>query len=134
MTADNHCEELSTFELLTRLVGQATTLVRDEAILAVTEIRAKVRSAGLGIGVLGAGAMFGLFGIGALVACAVLALTLVVQPWPAALLVAVVLLSLASVCGLAGLRLLRRGVPPLPQDTVANVRDDVAVVRHAVTR
>jgi hypothetical protein len=29
---------------------------------------------------------------------------------------------------------LRRGVPPVPQETVANVKDDAAIIRRAVTQ
>ncbi|MEV6611839.1 phage holin family protein [Kutzneria sp. NPDC051319] len=121
--------EASTGQLLARLSEQLSTLVRDEAALAVVEVKTKAKAAGLGVGVLVGAALFGFLGLCALIACAIIALALVLPAWLAALAVGALIL-------LAGFALvkLRKGVPPVPQETVANVKDDAAIIRRAVTQ
>jgi hypothetical protein len=127
-------DEASTGELLARLGEQVSTLVRDEAALAMVEVKTKARAAGLGVGVLAGAGVFGFLGLATLIACAVIALALVLPAWLSALAVGAALLVVAGGLGTFALLRLRKGVPPVPQEAVANVRDDVAIVRRAVTR
>jgi hypothetical protein len=127
-------DEASTGQLLARLSEQLSTLVRDEAALAVAEVKTKARAAGLGVGVLVGAGLFGFIGLCTLVACAVVALAQVWPAWLAALVVGGALLVLAGGLGVFALAKLRKGVPPVPQEAVANVKDDAAIIRRAVTR
>jgi uncharacterized membrane protein YqjE len=127
-------DQASTGQLLARLSEQLSTLVRDEAALAVVEVKTKARAAGLGVGVLAGAALFGFLGLSALIACAIIALALVWPAWLAALAVGGALVLFAGALGTFALAKLRRGVPPLPQETVANVKDDAAIIRRAVTQ
>jgi uncharacterized membrane protein YqjE len=127
-------DEASTGQLLSRLSEQLSTLVRDEAQLAVVEVKAKAKAAGLGVGVLAGAGLFGFLGLSALVACAIIALALVWPAWLAALAVGAALLVFAGGLGTFALLKLRKGVPPVPQETVANVKDDAAIIRRAVTQ
>ncbi|MEV6606611.1 phage holin family protein [Kutzneria sp. NPDC051319] len=127
-------DEASTGQLLGRLTEQLSTLVRDEAALAVVEVKTKARAAGIGVGVLVGAALFGFLGLCALIACAIIALALVLPAWLSALAVGGALIVFAGLLGAFAVAKLRRGVPPVPQETVANVKDDAAIIRRAVTQ
>ncbi|GAA2544615.1 phage holin family protein [Pseudonocardia hydrocarbonoxydans] len=127
-------EDLSTGELVTRLSAQVTELVRGELELARTELAEKGKRAGAGAGLAGAGGAVALYGLGALVAAAVAGLSLVLDVWLAALVVAVVLFVVAGVLALAGRAQIRRAVPPVPERAVDSVGRDVDTVKSAVRR
>lgn len=127
-------EGMPTGELVNRLAGQVSELVRGELELARTELTAKGKRVGVGAGLAGAGGVVALYGLGALVAAAVAALSLAWPVWLAALVVGVVVLAVAGALALAGRAQLRRGTPPTPEHTVESVRDDIAAVRTAVRR
>lgn len=124
----------STGELVRRLSTQLSELVRRELELARTELAAKGKRAGAGAGLAGAGGVIALFGVGALVAAAIAALAMVVPVWLSALIVGVVLLLVAGVLALAGRSQLKRAAPPVPEQAVQGVQDDVAAVKGAVHR
>lgn len=127
-------DQASTGELLARLSEQLSTLVRDEAALAVVEVKTKARAAGLGVGVLAGAGLFGFLGMCTFVACAVIALALVWPAWLAALVVGAALVVVAGGLGTFAVLKLRKGVPPVPKETVANVKDDAEIIRRAVTQ
>lgn len=124
----------TTAELVAHIAGDVSTLVRDELRLAQAETTAKLKKAGVGAGMLGTAGVIALFGGGALVAAAILALALVMDPWGAALLVGLALLLVAGVAALIGKRRGAAGTPPLPTDTVGEVRADVATIREGIAR
>ena len=124
----------STGELVQRLSAQLSELVRRELDLARTELATKGKRAGAGAGLAGAGGVVALYGVGALIASAIAALALVVPVWLSALIVGVVLLLVAGVLALVGRRRLREATPPVPEQAVRGVQDDVAAVKNAVHR
>ncbi|SCG64873.1 phage holin family protein [Micromonospora halophytica] len=124
--------EPSTAELVQRATEQVSRLVRDELALARAELTQKGKHAGIGIGLFGGGGALALYGLGALVATAILLLDLVLPAWAAALIVAVVLFLLAGIFALVGKKQVSRAVPPVPESTVRSVRADVDVVTAAV--
>ncbi|MGB2569031.1 phage holin family protein [Micromonospora citrea] len=124
--------EPSTAELVQRATEQVSRLVRDELALARAELTQKGKHAGIGIGLFGGGGALALYGLGALVATAILLLDLVLPAWAAALIVAVVLFLIAGVFALVGKKQVSRAVPPVPESTVRSVRADVDVVTAAV--
>ena len=90
-------------------------LLQAEIASLKAEISSKLKSAGIGAGLLiGAG---------------VLALALVVPAWAAALIVGGALLVLAALIGLIGYGQLKRGVPPTPTETIDSVKEDVRAIR-----
>jgi uncharacterized membrane protein YqjE len=115
----------SVAELMKQLSDQTATLVRQELDLARAEMAEKGKKAGLGVGMFGGASVFGLYALGALVACAILALALAVQGWLAALIVAAVLGVIAGVLALMGKRNVKQGVPPTPERTIESVKEDV---------
>jgi Putative Actinobacterial Holin-X, holin superfamily III len=112
-------------ELVRRLSDQTTTLVRQELDLAKAELAAKGKQAGLGAGLFGAAGVLGLYAVGALTACLILALSLVLAGWLAALVVAVVYGAIAGGLALAGKARIQKGVPPVPERAVESVKEDV---------
>lgn len=132
MTTDNHLRDRPTGELVKDLSTQVSTLVRQELELAKVELTAKGKQAGIGAGMLGGAGLFALYGVGALVATAILALSTAVDAWLAALIVAVVLFAVAGVMALMGRSRARRAGPPVPEQTVATVKEDVRYTKEHV--
>jgi membrane protein len=128
----NQLRQRPTGELVKDLSAQMSTLVRQELELAKVELTAKGRQAGIGAGLFGGAGMLGLYGVGALVACAILALSTAVAGWLAALIVAVVLFAVAGVLALMGRSRARRAGPPVPEQTVATVKEDVRYTKEHV--
>ncbi|MGN9767108.1 phage holin family protein [Micromonospora sp. SD12] len=124
--------EPSTAELVQRATEQVSRLVRDELALARAELTEKGKHAGIGIGLFGGGGALALYGLGALVATAILLLDLVLPAWAAALIVAVVLFAMAGILALVGKKQVSQAVPPVPQAAVRSVRADVDTVTAAV--
>jgi uncharacterized membrane protein YqjE len=119
-------------ELLRQLSDQTATLVRQELDLAKVELTEKGKQAGIGAGMFGAAGVVGLYALGALTAAVILALSLAMTGWLAALIVAVVYGAVAGVLALTGKTRVQRGVPPTPEQTVETVKEDVTVAREAV--
>jgi uncharacterized membrane protein YqjE len=124
--------EPSTAELVQRATEQVSRLVRDELALARAELTQKGKHAGIGIGLFGGGGALALYGLGALVATAILLLDLVLPAWAAALIVAVVLFAMAGILALVGEKQVSQAVPPVPAAAVRSVRADVDTVTAAV--
>lgn len=127
-------QELSTGELVKQLTEQVATLVRDELKLAQVEMTRKGRQAGLGAGLLGGGGLIALYGAGCLIACAVIGLSHVVQPWLAALIVGAALLATAGVVVLMGKGRIRQATPPVPAEAADSVKADVETIRERARR
>jgi hypothetical protein len=116
-------------DLIRRASDDVSRLVRDELQLARVELTDKVRNAGVGAGLMSGGAVLAWFGVGTLVASAVLALALVLPAWVAALIVGVLLLTGATLMILFGKARVKRAVPPVPVEAMQSVRADVDRVK-----
>jgi len=119
----------SLLELLTEIPVLVRELVVGEIELLKQEMIRKLKALGIGAGLLlGAvifiGAMFGV-----LLTAAILALSAIMPGWLAALLVAAVLLIIAGILALVGYRVLKKGIPPLPTETISGLKKDVNVIR-----
>ena len=124
----------SVAELVKRAASQTAELVRKEMQLGQLELKDKGRRAGKGVGLLGAAGVVAFYGGGALVASAVLGLAEAVDPWLAALIVAVVLLVIAAIVGLVGKKKTSEALPPKPEHAMASVHDDIAYVKEQTSR
>jgi uncharacterized membrane protein YqjE len=116
----------STAELLKELSDQTTALVRKEVELAKAEMSERAKRVGVGAGMLGGAGLLALFALGALTACLILALDIVVDAWLAALIVALLYGAVAGVLALVGRKGVKEGAPPVPQDAIASAKEDVA--------
>jgi uncharacterized protein YacL len=134
MSEQKPAEAASAGELVSRLSLQLTTLVRDEMRLAQAELTQKGKKAGIGAGLFGGAGLVALYGVGALVAAAIIALSLAVTAWLAAVIVAVVLFIVAGVLALVGKKEVSAATPPLPQEAIAGLKADVATVKESAHR
>ena len=87
---------------------QVSTLVRDELKLAQLEMTHKGKQAGIGAGMMGGGGVIAPYGLGCLIACAIIAISRVLAPWLSALIVGAALLAVAGIVALTGRARLRR--------------------------
>jgi hypothetical protein len=126
--------QLPVGELVHRATEQISKLIREEMELARLEMQEKVKHAGIGIGMFGAAGIISLFGVGALVATAILALATAVAAWLAGLIVAVVLLGLAGVMALMGKKQVAEGTPPVPEEAIESVHEDIDEIKARVHR
>jgi hypothetical protein len=76
----------------------------------------------------GAG-LLAFFGLGTVIAAIVLALSLAMDGWIAALIVAVVLFAGAGVLAMLGKNQVEQAAPPVPEKAVAGVKEDIATVK-----
>lgn len=126
--------ELPTGELVKHLSEQVSRLVRDELKLAQLEMTRKGKRAGLGIGMFGGSGLLALYGVGCLLAAAVIGLAVAVPAWAAALIVGAVIMLAAGIVALAGKGQLSRATPPVPQQAVENVKADLEEVKESARR
>jgi uncharacterized membrane protein YqjE len=127
-------QERSTGELVKQLSEQVSGLVRDELKLAQLEMTRKGKQAGTGAGMLGGASLIALYGLGCLIACAILAISLALAAWLAALIVGVALLAVAGTAALVGKSRLQKAVPPVPTETVDSVKADVEEIKERTRR
>lgn len=121
----------STGELVRQLSEQTSRLVRDEMALAKVEMTEKAKHVGRGAGLFSGAGVLALYGVGALVATAILGLAQVLPAWLAALIVTVVLFAVAGVVALLGRRQISDGTPVAPEATIENVKQDLDTVKEA---
>jgi hypothetical protein len=127
--SDAALSDRSIAELLGQLSEQTAALVRHELDLARAELTTKGRQAGIGAGMFGAAGLFGLYALGALTACLILALSTAMDGWLAALIVTAAYGAVAGVLALTGRNRVKESVPPVPEQTVAPVKEDVKFTR-----
>ena len=82
-------------QLTSDLTQQSSRLVREELQLARLELQDAARHAGKGAGAFGIAAVLAWFGVGCVIATAIISLNLVLPLWLAALLVTIVLFAVA---------------------------------------
>jgi Flp pilus assembly protein TadB len=112
-------------ELLKQLSEQTTRLDHQELELAKAELQQKGKEVGAGAGLFGGAGAIGLAALGALTACFILALNAIMPAWLAALLVAVVYGIIAFVLVKQGQARIKRATPPVPEQTIETVKEDV---------
>ncbi|HEV2784145.1 MAG TPA: phage holin family protein [Actinophytocola sp.] len=127
-TVETHDRTMA--QLVSDLSEQTARLVRTEARLAAREMAGKARRAGFGTGALGAAAILAGYAGAMLLACVALALATVLPAWLATLLIGIALLAAAGVAALVGRAQLRKALPPVPDNTITRVRDDIDAVRE----
>jgi hypothetical protein len=119
----------SLFKLIGDLPGYLVELLRSELERLKQELVEKAKHLGVGVGLIAAGAFFAFFAFGVLVTAAVLGIATALPAWLAALIVAFALLVITAVLVLIGVKQLKRGVPPVPEETIASVKEDVNAIK-----
>ena len=126
--------ETSTGDLVKNLSEQVSRLIRDELKLAEYEMTAKAKRAGRGAGMFGGSGLLALYGIGCLLAAAIIGLALVMPAWAAALIVGGALLIVAAIAAMLGKSQFGRATTAVPEQTVQSVKADVEEVKERAHR
>ncbi|MCW2972235.1 MAG: hypothetical protein JWN72_508 [Thermoleophilia bacterium] len=113
-------------ELMKQLAGETSTLVRQEVALAKAETVDKAKKAAPGIGMLGGAAFVGLLAAGTLTATLIALIDEATPVWVAALIVTVVYAAIAAVLVKVGRDRIKEALPPVPEQTVETLKEDVA--------
>jgi len=69
------------------------------------------------------------YGVGALIAMLILLLATFLKPWIAALIVTILLFSIAGVLGLTGKKQVDEAGPPKPEQAIASTQKDIDEVK-----
>jgi hypothetical protein len=112
-----------------QVAEHASALARLEMELASMELKGKVASLGLGVGLLVGAAFFGLFAVGFGLATIAAALSIVLDTWLALLIVFGSLLLLAGMLALVGLRRVRKATPPVPELAIQEAKLTTAALK-----
>lgn len=121
----------STATLLSDLVSEVTALMRQEMLLAKTEISEKISQLGLTGASLAAGGAVLFAGFLVLLSAAVLALALVVPAWLAALSIGAVVAIIGGVMLMKGLRDLR-AEELAPRRTIQSLKKDKQLAQEHI--
>ena len=105
-----------------QVAEHASSLARLELELAKLEIGRKIAALGVGIGLGLGAALFGLFGIGFLLAAVAAALATAISTWLALLLVGAGIFLLAGLLGALALGAIKRGTPPVPEQAIREAK------------
>ena len=123
-------DDTSVSELVKQLTEQTKTLVKQEMRLAQVELKEKGKKVGIGAGLFGAGGLVAFFGAATLISAIVLLISTALAPWLSALIVALLLLATAGVAALNGKKEIEKATPPVPEQTVETVKEDVQHVKE----
>ena len=115
--------------LVNQLTTQVPDLIRSEIRLAQAEVAEKGKRVGIGIGMFSGAGLMAFFGFGTLLATIILALSLVMDGWIAALIVTVVLFAVAGLLAAMGKSKVDEATPLAPEKAVAGVQEDIATVK-----
>ena len=112
-------------ELLRRLADQTSRLIRQELRLARAEMTEKARGYSRGAAMMAAAAAVGLLAGIALTLFFIYLLRLAMPLWAASLIVTVVYGVIAFALFKTGQRRLEEASPPVPEETIDTVKEDV---------
>ena len=118
-------DDRSTSDLLRELSQQTGDLVRKEMELAKAELREKGKAAGIAGGMFGGAGVIALYGVGALIAAAILGLAIVLDAWLAALIVGAGCLAVAGILALTGKKKVTQATPPMPEQAIESSKEDI---------
>jgi Putative Actinobacterial Holin-X, holin superfamily III len=100
----------------------ASSWFRLERELALLELKTKVTSLGIGLGLAVGAALVGLYALGFLFATAAAGLATAMATWLALLIVTLFLIALAGILGLIGIKKIQRGTPPVPEQAIEEAK------------
>lgn len=126
--------ELSIGELLRKLAAETSLLVRQEVLLARTEVRGTLKRAMRPAADFGIAALFGLGAFAALTTLFIAALSIALPLWLAALIVTIVYGAIGAFAAMRGRSALAHVGSPVPERTVQTIKDDITEVRAGIER
>jgi len=108
---------------------QTSRLIRDELRLAQLEMTDKARKAGLGAGLFSGAGLLAFFGTASMITAAILALAIPLPGWAAAVIVGAALFAIAGMAALLGKREVSQAAPPMPEEAVTGIKQDVQTLK-----
>ena len=126
--------DASASDLVKQLSEQVSRLIQQELELAKAELSEKGKQAGIGAGLLGGGGLFAVLALGALTATLIAALSLAMDTWLAGLIVTVLWAAVASAMALLGKSRVQKSAPPIPEQSVKSVKEDVQWTKTSAQR
>lgn len=111
-------------EVLQDIVGNIQEIIRSEFRLGTAEIKEEAAMAAKPVATVGAGIIFGVYALGFLFLAIVYALSTVVAPWLAALIVTGATALVAAILVASGRGQLKK-VKVVPKKTIATVKENV---------
>jgi hypothetical protein len=122
---DNELRERPIGEVARDLTSDLSLLFRQEVELAKAEMAEKWRTAAPGLGMFGGAGILALCAAGAITAFLVLAFSVFLPEWAAALIVGAVLAAAAYVLIKQGKERVAEAGKPVPEQTIETVKEDV---------
>ena len=104
------------------VVDHARTLVKLELELATRELKRKLQTLGIGIGLFVGAAVLGLFGIGFLLATIAAGLATFLPTWLALLIVTLAIFLVIAVLVQVGKRMVKKATPAMPEQAIAEAK------------
>lgn len=101
---------------------RASAIVRLELELAALELKRKVSSLGLGIGLLLGAVVLAVFMLGFFFATIAAGLATAMPVWAALLVTTGIILLLAAVVGYLGVAKVKKGTPPVPEQAILEAK------------
>ena len=112
-----------------QVAERASAIARLEMELAGLELKRKIGNLGFGIGLAVGAAVFAVFGIGFGLAAVAATLAIFLDLWLALLIIFGSLMFFALVLGLIGLRKIKRGTPPVPEQAIEEAKRTTAALK-----
>jgi len=122
---ENELREQPIGEVAKELTSDLSLLVRQEIELAKAEMAQKGRRAATGLGMFGGAGIVGLCAAGATTAFLVLAFSLFLPDWAAALIIGALLAAVTYLLVRQGQAQLADAGKPVPDQTIETVKEDV---------
>lgn len=116
-------------DLLVELPELVRELVEREIELVKTELRAKFAQLGIGAGLIAGAIVFIFAMLGVLLTAIILALSVIMPGWAAALIVAGVLLLVALLLAFLGYRRIVKTGAPIPSEAIDSLQRDLRAIK-----
>ncbi len=117
-----------------QFVSDVSVLIRRELELAKAELSEKIKSAGVGAGMISASAVTGMIALGCLTALLILLIALVLPAWIAALIVTLFWAAVTAILALLGKRKVEEASPFVPEQTIEDLKEDIASARQSARK
>lgn len=116
-------------QLISDLPRLIVALLKAELNHLKAEFAEKAKYAGVGIGLLAAAALLAFYGLGVLIAAAVLGIAVALPGWAAALIVFGALVVIAVVLALIGVRSFKKMDGIAPSQTIDSIKEDADALK-----
>lgn len=117
---------------VTQFASDLALLVRQELEAARAELAEKAKAAGIGAGMLSASAIGAIFTLGSLTVLIVVGLALALPLWLAVLIATALWGGVTATLALLGKKKVEEATPFVPEQTIAEVKEDVQWARRGV--